>query len=39
LEHLPPPAVMAAETSDCPTELTAADRAALLERYGALAGG
>jgi len=34
LEHLPTPAVMAAETSDCPTELTAADRAALLMRYG-----
>jgi hypothetical protein len=34
LEHLPAPAVMAAETSDCPTELTSADRAALLMRYG-----
>jgi len=34
LDHLPAPAVMAAETSDCPTELTAADRAALLMRYG-----
>ena len=37
LEHLPAPAVMAAETSDCPTELTAADRGALLMRYGARA--
>ncbi len=39
LEHLPPPAVMQAQTSDCPDALTAADRAALAERYGRLAGG
>jgi hypothetical protein len=39
LEHLPPPAVMAAETSGCPTELTEGDGAALAERYGALPGG
>lgn len=37
LDHLPPPAVMQAETSGCPTRLTAADRQALLERYGARA--
>ncbi len=34
LEHLPAPAVMAAETSSCPQELTPADRAALVDRYG-----
>jgi len=37
LDHLPPPAVMQTETSGCPTRLTAADREALLERYGARA--
>lgn len=37
LEHLPSPAVMQAETSGCPTELTDADREALLARYGARA--
>jgi hypothetical protein len=35
--HLPAPAVMTAQTSGCPSELTAADRAALRERYGARA--
>ncbi len=35
--HLPAPAVMAAQTSGCPGELTEADRAALRERYGARA--
>ncbi|MDP9235808.1 MAG: hypothetical protein M3P30_00165 [Chloroflexota bacterium] len=39
LEHLDPPAVMAAETSGCPSELTIRDRAVLAERYGDLAGG
>ncbi len=34
LEHLPGNAVMAAETSDCPTALTPADRVALVARYG-----
>jgi len=34
LVHLPSPAVMAAETSDCATELTSADRAAVIARYG-----
>jgi hypothetical protein len=34
LEHLPAPAVMAAETSSCPQILTDADRAALAARYG-----
>jgi hypothetical protein len=34
LDHLPAPAVMAAETSTCPTELTDADLAALRARYG-----
>lgn len=37
LEHLPPPAVMAAETSTCIEELTDADRDALLARYGPVA--
>lgn len=35
LEHLPPPAVMAAQTTSCPEALTRADREALAERYGA----
>jgi hypothetical protein len=35
LQHLPPPAVMAAQSSSCPQTLTDADRAALLARYGA----
>lgn len=35
LEHLSPPAVMAAQSSGCPGDLTAADRRALAERYGA----
>lgn len=35
LDHLPAPAVMAAETSGCPQRITAADRAALSLRYGA----
>lgn len=39
LEHLNPPAVMAAQTSGCPSVLTTPDRAALAERYGDLAGG
>lgn len=39
LEHLPAPAVMEAQTSGCPIELTSADRAALAERYGAAIGG
>jgi hypothetical protein len=39
VDHLPAPAVMQAETSSCPDTLTDADRAALLERYGALVGG
>jgi hypothetical protein len=34
LEHLPPPAVMEAETSGCRTQLTNGDRQALLQRYG-----
>ena len=34
LDHLPAPAVMAAETSSCPQALTAADHAALVQRYG-----
>jgi hypothetical protein len=34
LQHLPAPAVMAAETSSCPQILTDADRAALAARYG-----
>lgn len=34
LDHLPPPAVMAAETSTCIQELTEEDRAALAARYG-----
>jgi hypothetical protein len=34
LDHLPAPAVMAAETSTCPTELTDADLTALRARYG-----
>ena len=37
LQHLPPPAIMAAQTSGCPTELTPADRQALRDRYGARA--
>ena len=37
LQHLPSPAIMAARTSGCPTELTAADRQALRVRYGARA--
>ena len=37
LEHLPAPAVMAAETSTCLDTLTAADRAALFARYGPVA--
>ncbi len=37
LDHLPPPAVMAAETSRCPTQLTATDREAVRERYGSRA--
>lgn len=37
LEHLPAPAVMAAETSTCLDTLTDADRAALLARYGPVA--
>jgi len=37
LEHLPPPAVMQPETSDCPLHLTDADRQALYERYGDVA--
>ncbi|HYM16009.1 MAG TPA: hypothetical protein VEZ14_10655 [Dehalococcoidia bacterium] len=37
LEHLPAPSVMEAETSGCRTQLTAADRQALLARYGARA--
>ena len=37
LSHLPAPAIMAAQTSGCPTELTDADRASLRERYGARA--
>ena len=39
LDHLGPGSIMAAETNGCPTELTAEDRRALIERYGALAGG
>jgi hypothetical protein len=39
LEHLPSPAVMAAETSSCPQTLADADRAALLARYGAVVTG
>lgn len=35
--HLPLPAIMAAKTANCPIELTAADRAALRDRYGARA--
>lgn len=35
--HLAPPAVMTAQTSGCPSELTNDDRAALRERYGARA--
>ena len=38
LEHLPEPAVMAAETSTCPDALTGADVAALRARYGVVAG-
>ncbi len=34
IDHLPAPAVMTAQTSGCPGELTAADRAALRIRYG-----
>lgn len=34
LEHLPPPAVMQPETSDCPLHLTDADLDALYQRYG-----
>ncbi|HZP58331.1 MAG TPA: hypothetical protein VFC53_12380 [Dehalococcoidia bacterium] len=37
IDHQPAPSVMQAETSDCPTELTPVDRAALRERYGARA--
>jgi hypothetical protein len=36
LDHLPPPAVMAAETSECLDAPTDADREALLARYGAV---
>lgn len=35
--HLQPPAIMAARTTGCPTEITEADRQALRERYGARA--
>lgn len=38
LQHLPAPAIMAAETSGCPEQLTAADLAELRARYGAYAG-
>ena len=34
IQHLPPPAVMQPETSDCPTKLTAADTAEVVARYG-----
>ena len=34
LVHLPAPAVMAAETSECATDLTPADRTAVIARYG-----
>jgi hypothetical protein len=37
LEHLPSPAVMAAETSTCLETLTDADREAVLARYGPVA--
>ena len=37
LEHLPPPAVMAAETTTCLTALTDADIEAIRARYGAVA--
>ena len=37
IEHLPPPAVMAAETQDCLQALTPADIAAVRARYGAVA--
>ena len=37
LEHLPPPAVMQAQTSSCMTQLTPADVAALVARYGSIA--
>ncbi len=37
IEHLPPPAVMAAETQDCLQQLTPADIDALRARYGAVA--
>jgi hypothetical protein len=37
LNHLPAPAVMEAQTSDCPQQLTQADIDALLQRYGARA--
>jgi hypothetical protein len=37
IQHLPPPAVMQPETSDCPIKLTRADIDELVARYGALA--
>ena len=37
LDHLSPPAVMAAETSTCLEALTEADREALVARYGPVA--
>lgn len=37
LNHLPSPSIMQAETSSCPTALTAADLEALRARYGARA--
>ena len=37
LEHLPAPSVMQAQTSSCMTELTPADLAALIARYGNVA--
>lgn len=34
VDHLPAPAIMAPQTSECPQELTPADREALFLRYG-----